>query len=318
MGCEKDNDTSFPQNEIKSPVTLFHQGDGLPSSGIYAVVEDTEGNIWISTYSGLALYDGKEFHAVFEGHAGWDVITVAPDGKIWFGGKYTFWDPHCWDGVEMIEYRSYESMHETLGEGDRYFFTRREIHEYYQGTWHKYRIPWVSPDGCSLDYVFLDSKGKFWVTMRENCETSLFSFDRIEWEDLGYKYTKVTDTYLAGDYLHKILETKQNELILSACSQIMKIADGQLSIYLDLSENFGPVTLQDDFFEDSNGKLWFDLVELEYEGEIFTFDGESIGRLDLTKYERTMGWGRVITCIAEDRNGDMWIGTSDGLFHIDI
>lgn len=99
IGCEKEDDNSFPQVEIKSPVILFQKDDG------------------------------KELHAVFEGHAGWDVITVDPDGNIWFGGKYTFWPPHCWNGEEMTEYTSYESLHESLADGDRYYFTRREIYE---------------------------------------------------------------------------------------------------------------------------------------------------------------------------------------------
>jgi hypothetical protein len=42
----------------------FLVADGLNSNNIYAILQDTEGNLWIATEAGLCIYDGKAFAEV--------------------------------------------------------------------------------------------------------------------------------------------------------------------------------------------------------------------------------------------------------------
>lgn len=41
--------------------TQFLVTNGLNSNNIYSILEDKDGKIWIGTYAGLCLYDGKTF-----------------------------------------------------------------------------------------------------------------------------------------------------------------------------------------------------------------------------------------------------------------
>lgn len=42
--------------------TSFSTKDGLPNLGIWTILEDKSGNIWVGTReTGLYLYDGKTF-----------------------------------------------------------------------------------------------------------------------------------------------------------------------------------------------------------------------------------------------------------------
>ncbi len=61
--------------------------DGLPSSEVYSIIQDSAGFIWIGTDNGLARYDGKSFK-VFSTKDGLPDNTVLrlnqdEDGKIW-------------------------------------------------------------------------------------------------------------------------------------------------------------------------------------------------------------------------------------------
>jgi ligand-binding sensor domain-containing protein len=70
------------------PVKRFTTADGLPSSIIYTVFEDSKGFLWIGTDGGVAVYDGYKFKTYTEadGLAGNSVLETKQDrkGRIWF------------------------------------------------------------------------------------------------------------------------------------------------------------------------------------------------------------------------------------------
>jgi ligand-binding sensor domain-containing protein len=74
----------FAQDIIARNITT---DEGLPSSEVYCVIQDSAGFIWLGTDNGLARYDGKTFK-VFSTKDGLPDNTVIrlnqdPDGKIW-------------------------------------------------------------------------------------------------------------------------------------------------------------------------------------------------------------------------------------------
>ena len=95
----------------------YATSDGLPSSSVYAVVQDRDGAIWFGTKGGIARYDGVDFK-VFRHLAndpgslhdnGIASLLFDRDGRLWAGGleaglnrydaasdKFTHWehDPH--------------------------------------------------------------------------------------------------------------------------------------------------------------------------------------------------------------------------------
>ncbi|MBS0515914.1 MAG: response regulator [Proteobacteria bacterium] len=89
--------------------------DGLPSSHVYKIIEDSRGFIWIGTRDGLARYDGAAFR-VWRHDAGdadslasSDVPTVYADrdGRIWCGGDdgLSMLDPRADGGGRFTHYR---------------------------------------------------------------------------------------------------------------------------------------------------------------------------------------------------------------------
>ncbi|WEN16173.1 ATP-binding protein [Rhodanobacter sp. AS-Z3] len=95
----------------------YTTADGLPSSAVYAVVQDRDGSIWFGTKGGIARYDGVDFkvfrHAVGDPYSLYDngiaSLLFDRDGKLWAAGleaglnrydaasgRFTHWgnDPH--------------------------------------------------------------------------------------------------------------------------------------------------------------------------------------------------------------------------------
>jgi ligand-binding sensor domain-containing protein len=62
-------------------------------------------------------------------------------------------------------------------------------------------------------------------------------------------------------------------------------------------------------FQDSRGTLW-----VGGEGDLFCNDGETLTSYDI-KDDR--GKGVTIKCIIEDKNGNIWCGTTGGITRID-
>ena len=74
--------------------TNYTQKDGLSNNVIYGIIEDEEGNLWVSTDKGLSKFDPKQkvFHNyyVFDGLQGnqfyWSAFYKNAKGQMYFGG----------------------------------------------------------------------------------------------------------------------------------------------------------------------------------------------------------------------------------------
>jgi len=81
----------FPSPVISKllPVQTLSIGDGLPQSQVTALVQDTQGYLWVGTLGGLSRYDGDRF-ATFTVRDGLPsnrirVLMVDTQGRIWVG-----------------------------------------------------------------------------------------------------------------------------------------------------------------------------------------------------------------------------------------
>ncbi|HJR74107.1 MAG TPA: two-component regulator propeller domain-containing protein [Luteimonas sp.] len=70
------------QLESKSGIRVFTGDDGLPPSGVNAVVQTRDGYLWIGTFGGLARFDGLTF-TVFKGQSALHVAD--PEGGQYAG-----------------------------------------------------------------------------------------------------------------------------------------------------------------------------------------------------------------------------------------
>ncbi len=110
--------TAAPSSRLPTPqFRRYGIADGLPSSAVYAVVQDRNGAMWFATKGGIARYDGVDFtvfrHVADDPDSLYDngiaSLLFDRDGRLWAGGleaglnrydaasgKFTHWqhDPH--------------------------------------------------------------------------------------------------------------------------------------------------------------------------------------------------------------------------------
>ncbi len=85
--------------------------DGLPSNGVYGILEDSSGNLWLSTNKGLAKYNpaDKSIKVYDEGDGlpgnelNFGPMYKSADGKMFFGGPEGFFYFHP-DSIKENEY----------------------------------------------------------------------------------------------------------------------------------------------------------------------------------------------------------------------
>ena len=75
----------------QSPVFRHYRvDDGLPSSEVYHVFQDSKGYIWLATNMGVSRFDGREFrnYDVQDGLPENTVFEIYEDeaGRVWFVG----------------------------------------------------------------------------------------------------------------------------------------------------------------------------------------------------------------------------------------
>lgn len=66
---------------------LYNNGNGLPTSEANAIVQTSDGFIWIGCYSGLIRYDGNEFYRYDSSYGISSVVSLFEDSKkrLWIG-----------------------------------------------------------------------------------------------------------------------------------------------------------------------------------------------------------------------------------------
>lgn len=80
---------AFTNTLAQSPlVQHFTTSEGLPSNGVYKIIQDSKKFIWFATDAGVARYDGSKFtyYRKQDGLSSNDVIDIQEDsfGRIWF------------------------------------------------------------------------------------------------------------------------------------------------------------------------------------------------------------------------------------------
>jgi hypothetical protein len=67
--------------------TLYDEADGLPPvSGRQALAVGADGTVWVTTWRGIARFDGTRWTMVVEDGRPYGAIAAAPDGSLWVAG----------------------------------------------------------------------------------------------------------------------------------------------------------------------------------------------------------------------------------------
>ncbi|MEO6392786.1 MAG: two-component regulator propeller domain-containing protein, partial [Pyrinomonadaceae bacterium] len=317
--------SALPQRS--GQILKFGDLDGFTERSATYLYQTSDHRIWISAGNGVIEYDGARFklHAADQGLGpGGGAMIEDPNGNLWLSwvnglkrldrrGFTTF---NELDGIKTI---SLVGVGETT-KGDIYAvssdFLTSVINE--KGLYAvRPAIPLTARPVWLANPLFQDSAGEWWALTNEK----LYRFPAVA--DIQQLATaRPTATYdshnrLNGQEMRHIFEDSRHDLWIST----RETGSGKFALtrfnrssntFYTFSEKEGFPTANSPtaFAEDRQGNLWFG----EYEGGLLKFAG---GRFTLFTQKDGIPQG-VITSLLLDKDGRLWIGSSlEGLRRLD-
>ena len=263
------------------------------------LLEDRNGNIWFATWEGIIQYDGKQFtnFTLKYGLRQFHIFSILEDkkGNLWFGtigaGVYKY------DG----QYFSNFTTEHQLGGNKVFCIAEDESGNIWLGTDNGAScfngntfINYTTQHGLSNNFVSTiaeDKSGKLWLGTNGGVDCydgKAFTKFKIE---ADFSFTNV----------RSIIEDR-NENIWISCQNGVFRFDGK-SI-AKISPEFAVCIL-----EDKIGNIWLsggevtgrEMILLKYNGKSLT---------EITRSKQVFG-------IIEDRTGNIWYGTANGVIRYD-
>ena len=295
---------------------LFPTETGLAANDVYALLEDSQGNIWVGTSNGLSKFDGRAWETFTQFNSGLNyryVTGLAEDklGRVWIS---TLSGGSVYNHGEWIEYDRWGDF-----EGEQQIPSNSLFNVYYDsqdrvwfatglgaavledGEWTLYN----RGDGLNTNIISVvteDSLGRVWLTHWQGINI----LDNGIWNSLKTENADIrTDLVLASR------EDSQGRMWFGTIGDGVAIFDGQQWTKLNRATG----GLSDDnvrsFAEDTaTGRYWVGT------------DGGVNGLVDdelwmvYTAESTPLPHNRVNELLL-DRDGNLWIGTANGVavFH---
>lgn len=270
---------------IGQPKIIKTQGTG-PGANVRCGLQDKDGNLWFGTTGeGVYRYDGKSFinFTVNDGLSSNFVWSMFEDntGNIWFGTA----DGACrYDGkkftaipIALIK-GSNPSPHDLPGNkaaSDSYGNPSEE-----NAVWG----------------IMQDKTGTFWFGVTDG----VYRYDGTSFKHFSRNDGIVNNSGIQIKKVEYILEDKTGDIWFGGrlTKGVFRFDGTSLTnVQLDGENWLWPM------LEDNAGEVWFSNW-----GGAYRYDGKSF-----TSFTKQYGFcNRNITCIIEDKNGNIWYGSDDG------
>lgn len=221
----------------------FDEANGFGGGRVNTILEDSDGNVWFSTYGGLTKYDGSVF-------TNYSVQIGKIDNDLWdvhIDSKGLFWIATS-EGVVQFDGEKFEPFPVPLAEV-------------------KAPNPILSPRRITA--VLEDRHGKIWfgtdsqgITIyNPNGDTSFSHF--------------TTEDGLADNNISALMEDRKGNIWIGTMFGGVSMYDGNaFTNYTQNGEITGVEVAQ--FFEDELGNIWFGV---EHHG-VYQYDGDSFTNFD--------------------------------------
>ena len=325
-------------------VINFSKSDGLIDNDVHCIHQGDDGNLWIGTGNGLSRYDGSEFvnFNKNDGLAGNYIHCIYQhlDGSIWIG---TSGDGiSCYDGSKFTNLNTEQGLVHNIvldiihsDNGDIWIGTYGGLSRYDGKIFSNYTVK----DGLAGNYIcslYKDRDGNIWIG---TLGTGISCYDGSRFINFN------TEHGLAHNAVMDIIQDREGSLWF-ACYH------GGISRYNPYEvSSISNEAVDEVMMKDKRGKLWwgfrnvlssfdgkhvnhyqfdnniFDLLE-DSKGQFWVgTDGGGIFKFQKTEYAylkknspKTINLtsqdgltnNRVVR-IREDKNGNIWIGTRNGL-----
>jgi signal transduction histidine kinase/ligand-binding sensor domain-containing protein len=295
---------------------LYHTSwttkDGL-NGAVLAIVQATDGYLWLGTTNGLYRFDGLRFEfykpeiGTFPSSSIRSLLASA-DGSLWIGymsggvthlkdGVVTNYSPR--DGLPVSQVRRLaQDQDGTIWAAIVGGFARLEGKH-----WHKVRMDWNYPAKSAWS-VFVDRQGTLWVA----------SGDRIlflpkgekKFQDTGLRTTgRVWAFAQAADGTIWFSDDDQNSL-RAVRYPLVKEGDGLTSIGV----------AGRGFLFDRDGSIWLagdGVQRVPYPKRFRGAEVPAANSGEETLMEKQGITGDIGEAVFEDREGNIWVGTDGGL-----
>ncbi len=283
-------------------VTGWTMQDGLPHNLVHQIAQDHDGFLWISTWEGAARFNGRSFTAFDANSAAGPAIVgvrgllVEAEGSILFGSTHA--------GVRRLRAGHWDAL------GD------------------------AEAQRLKVTNLLRDRDGALWI----GTESSLYRLGTD-----GRLRAVGAESGLPGNLVYAICQPRDGELLVgtsrglhrlrggtfeplgrelglptSTIRAIVAAADGSLRVggdggawRIDAAQSRAERILDDRveaMIEDSHGVLWMSTTAngvVRHRGDRFDTIGAQRGIV-----------GRGSAALFEDREGLIWVGTTNGLFRI--
>lgn len=294
--------------------TNWTTADGLPGNDLRDVAVANDGNIWLATQSGVAMYNGSSFTVhnttSHPGLANNDVYAIATtiNGEVWAG---TDFGVSVFNGSSYTTYTTLDGLGDDqvtnikqAPNGDIWIGTINGATRYSNGTFTAFGSPDI-PFGGVQHFAFAPngdvwmSGGLFGVIVYDGSSFSIINTSN------GLISNRIRSIAFDADG-NKWIATAEGISVLNSANA--HVADHEHVFILPPPDELNPIT---DILVDSYGRVWAG-VYVDYlvtEGGVSMYDGTI-----WNQWETSDGLaGPNVTRMAMDEDGSLWIATSTGL-----
>lgn len=282
----------------------FTSKDGLADNIVRAILEDSNGNIWFGTGNGTSRFDGEEFttYTRDQGMPANSILAIASDksGKLWFatdGGGISRFDGSPFTSFTVNQGLGGNIVMSTLEDrnGNLWFGTNGGGVSVFDGLgFTTYSIS----QGLGGDFIYSlveDQNGDIWMG------TAGRGFSKFD----GKSFTTYTSAQgLPSNEILSIVKDLKGNLWLGTENGLSKFNGASFT-------NFGPeqglagYAVLKILTEDADKGIWIATAD----GGLSFFDGKKFTNLSI---KQGLADNAVLS-LAKDRQGNLWIGTGNGL-----
>jgi ligand-binding sensor domain-containing protein/serine phosphatase RsbU (regulator of sigma subunit) len=321
----------------------FSEKEGLNSSTVWCMLEDKTGNIWFGTYgAGISKYDGKSFTHITqkEGLSSNKIFSISEDksGNLWFGLRYGTVTKY--DGKSFSHYNEKGSLSNHIvwcvledTKGNFWFGTDGGGVAKYDGKSYTHYTEKEGLANNTVKCMLEDKQGNIWFGTYNG--VTMYDGNRAETVEAP-AFTNFTEAEgLINNSVSSIMEDKEGSIWFGTYGGVSiyqpqeKRKPGS-SVFRNFTEKEGLINNNVlSILEEKNGNIWFGT-----NGGVCRYDGNASGKTETkegsAKQNGTSSHGKsfihftekqglsnnVVPAMLEDRSGNLWFGTRNGLSRI--
>lgn len=308
--------------------------DGLAQSSVDAIVQDTQGYMWLGTQDGLQRYDGYNFITYRHDPGnpqsladnGVTGLMTTPDGALWVGTQNFGLDRLMPGTDRFVHFQHQASDPQSLTSNSvQVLYVDHSAHLWVgtsegldrmdggNGGFHHYRVPSSQPVANSILALAEDQRGRLWVGTEHGLyyydapHDQLVNFVPVQGLELATVHAifakGVIGTFLEANDHNLWIGSRQGLTVLDPSGKVLNYFKHRADDPHSLSETHVRALMQD-----ASGDIWMGTT-----AGVSRYDPSS-GQFSNYQHDATDPEGlndNVIDTIYRDRTGLIWIGTDN-------